>query len=105
MDINKMTERTQQAFTGGQELANERGNPELTELHLLKALMEQDESLLIRILSESGKSVNLFDIELNKELDRLPEVSGGVSQVYMSSSLQQVLTAAEKEMQMWEDEY
>lgn len=105
MDINKMTERTQQAFTGGQELANERGNPELTELHLLKALMEQDESLLIRILSEYGKSVNLFDIELNKELDGLPEVSGGVSQVYMSSSLQQVLTAAEKEMQMWEDEY
>lgn len=105
MDINKMTERTQQAFTGGQELANERGNPELTELHLLKALMEQDESLLIRILSESGKPVNLFDIELNKELDRLPEVSGGVSQVYMSSSLQQILTAAEKEMQMWEDEY
>ena len=77
MDINKMTERTQQAFIGGQELANERGNPELTELHLLKALMEQDESLLIRILSESGKSVNLFDIELNKELDRLPEVSRG----------------------------
>ncbi|MCK2019025.1 MULTISPECIES: ATP-dependent chaperone ClpB [Peribacillus] len=105
MDINKMTERTQQAFTGGQELASERGNPELTELHLLKALMEQDESLLIRILSESGKSVNQFDIELNKELDRLPEVSGGVSQVYMSSSLQQILTAAEKEMQMWEDEY
>ncbi|MFJ7468617.1 ATP-dependent chaperone ClpB [Peribacillus frigoritolerans] len=105
MDINKMTERTQQAFTGGQELANERGNPELTELHLLKALMKQDESLLIRILSESGKPVNLFDIELNKELDRLPEVSGGVSQVYMSSSLQQILTAAEKEMQMWEDEY
>ncbi|WP_350301734.1 ATP-dependent chaperone ClpB [Peribacillus frigoritolerans] len=105
MDINKMTERTQQAFIGGQELAKDRGNPELTELHLLKALMEQDESLLIRILSESGKPMNLFDIELNKELDRLPEVSGSVSQVYMSSSLQQMLTAAEKEMQMWEDEY
>ncbi|MCM3676983.1 ATP-dependent chaperone ClpB [Peribacillus simplex] len=105
MDINKMTERTQQAFIGGQELAKDRGNPELTELHLFKTLMEQDESLLIRILSESGKPMNLFDIELNKELDRLPEVSGSVSQVYMSSSLQQILTAAEKEMQMWEDEY
>ena len=67
--------------------------------------MEQDESILIRILSESGKSMNLFDIELNKELDGLPEVSGAVSQVYMSSSLQQVLTAAEKEMKQWEDEY
>ena len=105
MDMNKMTERTQQAFISGQELAKDRGNPELTELHLLKALMEQDESLLIRILSESGKPMNLFDIELNEELDRLPEVSGSVSQVYMSSSLQQMLTAAEKEMQMWEDEY
>ncbi|MFE4703773.1 ATP-dependent chaperone ClpB [Peribacillus simplex] len=105
MDINNMTERTQQAFIGGQELAKDRGNPELTELHLLKALMEQDESLLIRILSESGKPMNLFDIELNKELDRLPEVSGGVSQFYMSTSLQQILTAAEKEMQVWEDEY
>ncbi|WP_141993141.1 ATP-dependent chaperone ClpB [Bacillus sp. B4EP4a] len=105
MDINNMTERTQQAFIGGQELTKDRGNPELTELHLLKALMEQDESLLIRILSESGKPMNLFDIELNKELDRLPEVRGSVSQVYMSTSLQQILTAAEKEMQMWEDEY
>ncbi|WHY98782.1 ATP-dependent chaperone ClpB [Peribacillus simplex] len=105
MDINNMTERTQQAFIGGQELAKDRGNPELTELHLLKALMEQDESLLIRILSESGKPMNLFDIELNKELDRLPEVSGSVSQFYMSTSLQQILTAAEKEMQVWEDEY
>ncbi|WP_375088222.1 ATP-dependent chaperone ClpB [Peribacillus sp. RS7] len=105
MDINKMTERTQQAIIGGQELAKDRGNPELTELHLLKILMEQDESLLIRILSESDKPMNQFDIELTRELDRLPEVSGSVSQVYMSSSLQGILTAAEKEMQMWEDEY
>lgn len=105
MDINKMTERTQQAIIGGQELAKDRGNPELTELHLLKILMEQDESLLIRILSESDKPMNQFDIELNRELDRLPEVSGSVSQVYLSSSLQGILTAAEKEMQMWEDEY
>ncbi|RRN72535.1 ATP-dependent chaperone ClpB [Peribacillus simplex] len=105
MDMNKMTERTQQAFIGGQELAKDRGNPELTELHLLKALMEQDESLLIRVLSESDKPMNQFDIELNRELDRLPEVSGSVSEVYMSSSLQKILTAAEKEMQKWEDEY
>ncbi|MGG4268541.1 ATP-dependent chaperone ClpB [Peribacillus simplex] len=105
MDINKMTERTQQAFIGGQELAKDRGNPELTELHLLKALMEQDESLLIRILSESDKPMNQFVIELSKELDRLPEVSGSVAEVYMSSSLQKILAAAEKEMQKWEDEY
>ncbi|WP_340373055.1 ATP-dependent chaperone ClpB [Peribacillus sp. FSL E2-0218] len=105
MDMNRMTERTQQAFIGGQEVASERGNPELTELHLLKNLLGQDDSILVRILSESDKSLDQFEMELNKELDRLPEVSGGVSQIYMSPSLQQIVTAAEKEMLVWEDEY
>ena len=105
MDMNRMTERTQQAFIGGQGLASERGNPELTELHLLKNLLGQDDSILVRILSESDKSLDQFEMELNKELDRLPEVSGGDSQIYMSPSLQQIVTAAEKEMLVWEDEY
>ena len=105
MDFNAMTERTQQAFIGGQELAKERKNPELTELHLLKSLMTQDESLLIRILSEIDQSLTRFETELNEELNKLPEVSGSASQVYMSNSLQSVLSAAEKEMKSWEDEY
>ena len=105
MDFNMMTERTQQAFIGGQELAKDRENPELTELHLLKVLMTQDESLLIRILSDTNQSLSLFETELNKEIDKLPQVSGSTSQVYMSNSLQNVLSAAEKEMKSWEDEY
>ncbi|WP_407408645.1 ATP-dependent chaperone ClpB [Peribacillus sp.] len=105
MDFNTMTERTQQAFISGQELAKDRENPELTELHLLKALMTQDESLLIRILSETNQSLSHFDTELNKEINKLPQVSGSTSQVYMSNSLQNVLSAAEKEMKSWEDEY
>ncbi|MGM9954939.1 MAG: ATP-dependent chaperone ClpB [Peribacillus sp.] len=105
MDFNMMTERTQQAFISGQELAKDRENPELTELHLLKALMTQDESLLIRILSETNQSLSHFDTELNKEINKLPQVSGSTSQVYMSNSLQNVLSAAEKEMKSWEDEY
>ncbi|MFJ7832116.1 ATP-dependent chaperone ClpB [Peribacillus sp. NPDC046944] len=105
MDFNTMTERTQQAFISGQELAKDRENPELTELHLLKALMTQDESLLIRILSETNQSLSHFDTEMNKEINKLPQVSGSTSQVYMSNSLQNVLSAAEKEMKSWEDEY
>ena len=105
MDFNAMTERTQQAFIGGQELAKERKNPELTELHLLKSLMTQDESLLIRILTEIDQTLTRFETELNEELNKLPEVSGSASQVYMSNSLQSVLSAAEKEMKSWEDEY
>lgn len=105
MDLNKMTERTQQALLNAQELAKSRKNPELTELHLLQALSEQDESMLLRILSESSQSVTNFQSALTKELTGLPEVSGTANQVYMSASLQQVLTVAEQEMKHWEDEY
>ena len=105
MDLNKMTERTQQALITSQEIAKERNNPELTELHLLKALSEQDESMLLRILSESDQPIANFQSALQKELNELPEVSGSTNQVYMSSSLQQVLTVAKQEMKQWEDEY
>jgi len=105
MDLNKMTERTQQALIQGQELAKKRHNPELTELHVLHALAEQDESMLLRILSESNEPFSTFQSALAKELNGLPEVSGTASQVYMSASLQQILTAAEQEMTAWEDEY
>ena len=105
MDLNKMTERTQQALINAQELAKNRKNPELTELHLLQALTEQDESMLFRILSESNQSVANFQSALQKELNGLPEVSGTANQVYMSASLQQVMTVAEQEMKQWEDEY
>lgn len=105
MDLNKMTERTQQALINAQELAKNRKNPELSELHLLQALADQDESMLLRILSESNQPITGFQSALSKELDGLPEVNGTGSQVYMSSSLQQVLTNAEQEMKKWEDEY
>lgn len=100
-----MTEKTQQALINGQDLVKERENPEFNELHVLKTLMMQDESLLIRILSETGQSLNHFESELNKELNKLPQVSGSSAQVYMSASLQNVLSTAEKEMKNWEDEY
>ncbi|USK60797.1 ATP-dependent chaperone ClpB [Peribacillus asahii] len=105
MDLNKMTERTQQALIQGQELAKKRRNPELTELHVLHTLAEQDESMLLRILSESSEPFSIFESALAKELNGLPEVGGAVSQVYMSASLQQTLTTAEQEMAAWEDEY
>lgn len=100
-----MTERTQQALINAQELAKNRNNPELTELHLLEALAEQDESMLLRILSESNQPIATFQSVLQKELNGLSEVSGTANQVYMSASLQQMLTVAEQEMKQWEDEY
>ncbi|WP_110929078.1 ATP-dependent chaperone ClpB [Bacillus massiliglaciei] len=105
MDVNKMTEKTRLALFEAQKLAAEHKNPEVNEWHLLMVLMKQEDSLLLRILSESGQPVSLFIAELDKQLNQLPEVAGNDVQVYLSSSLQKILTAAERQMLEWEDEY
>ena len=103
--MKKMTDKLQDAFVSAQEIALNQKNPELNEFHLLSALISQDDSMLARVLSENGRPVKRFTDELQTELSKLPQVSGTNSGLYMSSSLQTILDAAEKQMHEFEDEY
>lgn len=103
--MKKMTDKLQDAFVSAQEIALNQKNPELNEFHLLSALISQDDSMLARVLSENGRPVKRFTDELQTELSKLPQVSGTNSGLYMSSSLQTILDAAEKQMREFEDEY
>lgn len=103
--MKKMTDKLQDAFVSAQEIALKQKNPELNEFHLLSALISQDDSMLARVLSESGRPVKRFTEELQTELSKLPQVSGTNSGLYMSSSLQAILDTAEKQMHEFDDEY
>ena len=100
-----MTDKLQDAFVSAQEIALNQKNPELNEFHLLSALITQDDSMLARVLSESGRPIKQFTEELQTELSKLPQVSGTNSGLYMSSSLQTILDIAEKQKHEFEDEY
>ncbi|MBA9025201.1 ATP-dependent chaperone ClpB [Peribacillus huizhouensis] len=107
MDMEKMTEKLQQAFITSQDYAFSRNNQELNELHVLLALFNQDESMLMRILSESGQPINPYKASLLDELNKLPQVTGNTEEkgVYLAPSLLKTLEVAESEKDRFSDEY
>ena len=105
MDANKYTQKSLQAIQNAQNLAVERGNAELTTLHLCSALLERD-GLVSRILKRTGADAEGLLRAAGEELDRLPRVSGAsAGNVYPTSSFTRTLSEAERLAQNMKDDY
>jgi ATP-dependent Clp protease ATP-binding subunit ClpB len=90
-----------------QEAANEarrRGNPALEDVHLLHALLGQQETVVVPVLQKVGINVTRLREELGQALDRLPRQSGGVT-ASISRELNQIFDRAEQEARELKDEY
>jgi len=106
MNTNKCTERVQSALVEAQELAAARGQQQIDGEHLLAALLDQQDGLAGLLLERAGIAPKALREALERELDKLPRVSGGgAGQVYMAPRLQQLLTAAEQCAKNLKDEY
>jgi len=107
MNTNKFTEMSQQAVVEAQKLSQQRGHPEVDTLHLAKALVDQEHGIVSGILEKSGQAQSAFSLGLDRELDRLPRVSGSVdaSRLYVTQALNQVFQKAEEEARGLMDEY
>src|SRR5271163_3495407 len=103
---DKFTVKAQEAIQRGNELASEHGNPELTPLHLLAALVEDKEGIVAPVLEKIGIGPQAVLSDLYKEIEKLPKVSGGgAQQPSMSSQINQVLEKSFKEADTFKDEY
>src|ERR1700730_3617736 len=108
MDINRFTQKSQEALQAAQTKALRYGHQEVDAEHLLLALLEQSEGLGPRLLGRMNVPVELLIAELEKELQRRPSVSGPGSEagkIYLTQRLQQVFVAAEDEARRLKDEY
>ncbi|HWC95440.1 MAG TPA: Clp protease N-terminal domain-containing protein, partial [Candidatus Sulfopaludibacter sp.] len=108
MDINRFTEKLQEAIRSAQSMATRHGHQQIDVEHLLAALLEQEGGLAGSILGKSGVQTEALLRRLESELDRLPKVSGstgGPDQVYVTSRLNKLLTRAEDEARKLKDEY
>ncbi|UQD51403.1 ATP-dependent chaperone ClpB [Bacillus methanolicus] len=108
MDINRMTERLQQAFLRAQTLATQNQHQEIDDVHIFLALLEDENSLVHSILEKLQLSSNDFKNKLENLLAKKPQVIGsGVEQgkVYITPVLQKVLAEAETQMKLFNDEY
>lgn len=106
MNNEKFTNKSREALIAAQNRAIESGHQELSGLHLLNALVEQENGLLPSLLKRLQVDVPKLTIEINRELDKIPAVSGsGASQVYQSREFSQILIAAGKLAVEMKDEY
>ncbi|MDP9175871.1 MAG: ATP-dependent chaperone ClpB [Planctomycetota bacterium] len=103
MRFDKLTIKAQEAVTGAQELAQRANHVEITPLHLLTALLEEKDGVVIPLLQKLGADPERLNQIVVAELDRLPKATG--TQTGMSRTLNDVLTQAQKEADRLKDEY
>ncbi len=108
MDINRFTQRSQEALQSAQGLALRHGQQEVDSDHLLLALLDQQEGLAGRLLARMEAPVEALRGEAERELARRPSVSGPgaeAGKIYLTQRLQQVFVRAEDEAKRLRDEY
>ncbi|HEY1355403.1 MAG TPA: ATP-dependent chaperone ClpB [Solirubrobacterales bacterium] len=106
MQPDRFTVKSQEAVAAAQQLASQRRNPEVAPAHLLTALLEQADGLVVPILQRLGGDVGAIGARADEAVAALPTVSGDERpDARPSSALISVLQAAEKEMARLGDEY
>ena len=106
MNFNKFTIKSQEAVQNAQEIATSYGNQTMEPAHLLAALLQDSEGIVVPLLQKVGANVNYLKIKINEELDSLPKVQGaGLGNQHLSPALGQVFEAAQKEASQLKDEY
>jgi ATP-dependent Clp protease ATP-binding subunit ClpB len=108
MDLNRLTQKSQEALHDAQTKAMRFGHTEVDGEHLLLALLDQSEGLVRPLLARAGADPDHLRKELEAELGRRPSVSGpGASpgQVFVTQRLSRLLEEADREARRLKDEY
>ena len=108
MDLNKLTQKSQEAVQNAQTKALRYGHVEVDSDHVLLALLEQSEGLIPRLLTKMEVPVEALRKALEQELERRPRVSGPgmeAGKIYVTQRLQKLFIQAEEEAKHLKDEY
>jgi ATP-dependent Clp protease ATP-binding subunit ClpB len=108
MDMNRLTQKSQEALHDAQTKALRFGHSEVDGEHLLLALLDQAEGLVGPLLARAGADPDEIRRELEAELSRRPSVSGPGAQpgqVIVTQRLSRLLDAADQEARRLKDEY
>jgi len=106
MNFNKFTIKSQEAVQNAQEIASSYSNQIIEPEHLLAALVQDNEGVVVPLLQKLGANVNYLKIKINEVVEKLPKVQGsGLGNQNLSPALGQIFESAQKEAQQLKDEY
>ncbi len=108
MNMNQFTQKSIAAIQRAQQLATEYQNNQVTQAHLLVALLEDKAGLIPNLLQKMGVSVDSMEAAFLGEVERQPKVSGQgreMNQIYIDPSLEKALICAEEKQKQMKDDY
>ncbi len=105
MNLQKFTEKAQEAVLTARQIAEDNSNSQIEPLHLLLALVEQREGVVPGVLTKLGVQPQALAGRVEEEVGRLPKVQGSGVQVFVSGALSDVARRAERAAEGMRDEY
>src|SRR6187401_897711 len=96
MNLQKYTEKAQEAVLAARQIAEEHNHNQFEATHLLLALIEQQQGVVPQILRRLEANIGELAQSLRAELQKMPKVYGAGGEVYLSSTLSNTATRAEK---------
>jgi len=105
-NLNKLTIKSQEAVAAAQEIAQNYTNQQIEPIHLLAALIQSLDGVVLPLIHKLGANVNNLKIKINEEIERLPKVAGsGVGNQFISQDLAKLFDTALKEANSLKDEF
>jgi len=101
---DKLTVKAQEAMQRAGELASENGNPEVVPLHLLAALLEDKEGIVLPLLARAGAQPGAVQTQVQREIAALPKLASA-AQAHLADSTSELLDLAFKAATNFKDEY
>src|SRR2546423_3335967 len=105
MNLNNFTIKAQEAITRAQQLAYNQNNPNIETEHILKALLDDDDSPIEFLLKKNNVNVSFVESKLDESLNRLPKVQGGEPAQSISREANNVILRAGASLKKFGDEF
>ena len=105
MNLDRFTERAQEAVSDAQQTALEFHHAYIEPAHILRALLHQEQGVASQVIAGTGGNPQALESELDQELRGMPKVGGDSSQISLSRQGSETLSAAEREAAAMKDEY
>lgn len=104
MDLNRFTRKAQEALQHAHAQAVTSGQQQIAPIHLLKALLEQTDTIVVPVLQRLNAPMDDLEERVQQSIELMPKVSPTI-QIFVSQELNKILMHAEKEAKALHDEY
>ncbi|MCL5072890.1 MAG: ATP-dependent chaperone ClpB [Actinobacteria bacterium] len=105
MQFEKLTIKTQEALSRAQSIASENGHQSIEDIHLMAALLEQKDGVIISILAKQEINIEEFTKKVWDDIKKFPKISGQNIQIYLSNALNDILNSAAREAEQLKDDF